>query len=300
MKVAVILNQSAGTLMGMPIDDAKDTIRAAFLRTGAEVDVVATPAAGCSEAVERAARSDAEVMVVGGGDGTILTGANAAMKAGKALGVLPLGTMNLLARDLHTPLGWPDAVHAVAQGALSAIDVGEVNGEVFLNASVLGLYPRIIQERDEHQKRLGLRKWPAMAIGLAKALHDFPVLDVRVDLGQGARRVRTPVLAVSNNPYAEGYGPVVRRSTLESGRFGVYLARHRDAWGMLRLIARMGLGTWQSDEEMQSLSASTLTVHSRRRYLRVANDGEVHKFEPPLTYRIRPRGLRMLLPRGEP
>ncbi|WP_448187513.1 diacylglycerol/lipid kinase family protein [Azospirillum sp. sgz301742] len=296
MKVAVVLNQSAGTLMGMPIGQAEDAVRHAFQQNGAEVQVVATQAADCGNAIERAAASDAEVLVVGGGDGTILTGANAAIRAGKVLGVLPLGTMNLLARDLNTPLDWPAAVQAVAAGAVRPIDVGEVNGEVFLNASVLGLYPRIIQEREQHQHRLGLRKWPAMALAMSKALRDFPVLDVYVDLGQGARRVRTPVLAVSNNPYAEGFGPVLRRTTLESGRFGVYLARHHGPWGMLRLIARMGLGNWQSDQELETLSATTLTVHSRRHHLRVANDGEVRRFTPPLTYRMRAGGLKMLLP----
>ena len=300
MKVAVVLNQSAGTLMGMPIEEAEEAVRHAFRQNGAEVDVVATQAAGCGQAVERAAASDAEVVVVGGGDGTILTGANAAMKAGKTLGVLPLGTMNLLARDLNTPMDWPDAVHAVAAGDIRAIDVGEVNGEVFLNASVLGLYPRIIDERVQQQRRLGLRKWPAMALAMGKALRDFPVLDVHVDFGQGPQRVRTPVLAVSNNPYAEGYGPVLRRTALDTGAFGIYLARHRDPWSMLRLIARMGLGTWQSDGALETLSATTLTVHSRRRSLRLANDGEVRRFTPPLTYRMRAGGLRMLLPKGPP
>jgi len=300
MKVAVVLNQSAGTLMGMPIDEAKEAARLAFEQNGAAVEVVATQADGCGAAVERAVASDAGIVVVGGGDGTILTGANAVMKAGKTLGVLPLGTMNLLARDLNIPMDWPDAVHAIAAGTVRPIDVGEVNGEVFLNASVLGIYPHIVQERDRQRKRLGLRKWPAMVLAAAKALYDFPVMDVYVDFGQGARRVRTPVLAVSNNPYADGYGPVLRRAALDSGEFGVYLARHRDPWGMLRLIARMGIGAWQTDEEMETLSATTLTVHSRRRRLRVANDGEVRRMKPPLTYRLRPQALPMLLPKGAP
>ncbi|HEY0832798.1 MAG TPA: diacylglycerol kinase family protein, partial [Azospirillum sp.] len=240
---------------------------------------------------------DADVLVVGGGDGTILTGANAAMKAGKALGVLPLGTMNLLARDLGTPLDLDAAVHAVAQGSVRPIDVGEVNGEIFLNASILGFYPRVVQEREEQRRRHGLRKWPAMALAMVKAVHDFPLLDVHLDFGQGPKRVRTPVLAVSNNPYDEGWGPVVRRSILDSGTLGIYVARHRSKWGLVRLLAGMAMGTWQQDEELETLRATTLTVYSRRRRLRVANDGEVRRLTPPLVYRIRPKAIKVLYPK---
>ncbi|HEY0836159.1 MAG TPA: diacylglycerol kinase family protein, partial [Azospirillum sp.] len=79
MKVAVVLNQSAGTLLGLPLDEAVRTIEAAFRRTGAEVEVHAAPAEGCAEAIRRAASSDAGIVVVGGGDGTILGAVNAVM-----------------------------------------------------------------------------------------------------------------------------------------------------------------------------------------------------------------------------
>lgn len=120
-----------------------------------------------------------------------------------------------------------------------------------------------------------------------------------IDLGAGPHLVRTPILAVSNGAYEEGHGPVIRRSSLERGKLGVYVAHHRNAWGMLRLVARMGLGTWAEDEELDSMTATTVTVNSRRRRLRVANDGEVLRLKPPLVYRIRPGGLNVLTPRRE-
>jgi diacylglycerol kinase family enzyme len=297
MKVAVVLNRSAGTLLGLPLDEAVRTIEAAFRRTGAEVEVHSARAEGCAEAIRTAAESDAGTVVVGGGDGTILSAVNAVLPTGKTLGVLPLGTMNLLARDLGTPLDLDAAVDAVAQGHVRPIDVGEVNGEIFLNASILGFYPRVVQEREEQRRRHGLRKWPAMALALAKAVYDFPLLDVHLDFGQGPRRVHTPVLAVSNNPYDAGWGPVVRRSILDSGELGIYVARHRSKWGLIRLLAGMALGTWHQDEELETLRATTLTVYSRRRRLRVANDGEVRRLKPPLVYRIRPKALNVLYPK---
>lgn len=302
MKIAVILNRQAGTLAGLPFDEAAAAIRAPFQAQGAEVTVEGTDGPGCSARVEEAARSDADVVVVGGGDGTIATAVNIVLPTGKAMGFLPLGTMNLLTRDLNTPLDPAEAAAALAAGTLGAIDVGEVNGEVFLTASVLGLYPTVVQERERQRSRLGLRKWPAMALAIAKGLYRLPIVDARLDLGTehgeklGAVRVRTPILAVSNNPYAHGFGPVVRRTVLDSGKLGVYVAHHQDAWGMMRLMGRMMLGTWQQDQELDAFHSTGLTVHSRRRHLRVANDGEVRKLVPPLVYRIRPGALRVLMP----
>jgi diacylglycerol kinase family enzyme len=299
MKVAIVLNMSAGTLMDMERDTAVATIASAFERQGATVTTAAVEARECHAAMERAVRSDADVVVVGGGDGTIATAANLLAPTGKALGVLPLGTMNLLARDLGIPLELPAAVDALAAGSIRPIDIAEVNGALFLNNSVLGIFPAMVRERERQRGQHHLRKWPAMAVAAAKALYRFPVLEVWIDLGAGPHPVRTPILAVSNGAYEEGHGPVIRRASLERGKLGVYVAHHRNAWGMLRLVARMGLGTWAEDDELDSMTATTVTVNSRRRRLRVANDGEVLRLKPPLVYRIRPGGLNVLTPRRE-
>ncbi|WP_029008102.1 diacylglycerol/lipid kinase family protein [Azospirillum halopraeferens] len=296
MKVAIVLNRSAGALSRMPADTAAAAIGAIFAGAGAEVGVDIATATTCRAAIARAAASDADAVVVGGGDGTVATAVNLLVPVGKPLGVLPLGTMNLLARELGTPPGLTAAARAVAHGRPRAIDVAEVNGELFLNHSALGIYPAMVQERERQRVLHGLGKWPAMALAAVKALHRLPVLDVAIDLGEGPQRVRTPVLVVSNNPYAEGYGPVLRRATLDGGRLGVYVARHRSGWAMLRLMTRLMLGTWQEDEELVRLEATGLTVHSRRRRLRIANDGEIRRPAPPLVYRIRPRALRILQP----
>lgn len=298
MKTAIVLNRSAGTLVGRPIDDTVAAIRNAFEKHGAEVTLSAVEPAACHGEIKRAIDSDAEVVVVGGGDGTIHTAVNMLMPAGKAMGILPLGSLNLLARDLHTPLDLDEAFNALADGRMRAIDVAEVNGEAFLNSSVLGFYPTVVQEREEKRKRHRLLKWPAMGVAMAKALYRLPLLDVRIDWGEGPRRVRTPVLVVSNNPYdGEAGSMLVRRNTLDSGKLGVYVARHRDAWAMLRLMGRTALGTWQRDEELETLTATQLTVHSRRRRLKMVNDGEVRQLEPPLHYRIRHKALTVLAPR---
>lgn len=301
MRVTVVLNAAAGSLLREPIDEVCAQVRTLFEEAGHEVRVESASGAGIVPLIEAAAASDAEAVVVGGGDGTVASAANLLMGTGKALGILPLGTLNLYAKDLATPLDLAEASRAVAGGSVRAMDVGEVNGRVFLNHSVLGLYPRIVQDREETRESLGLRrwkvsKWPAMALAAARALRQYPMLSVTL-VAEGQRRsFLTPALAVANNDYDDGYGSFLKRSKLDAGHLALYVAKHRSAWGMARLMAGLLLGRWQRDQELEAFRLESFTVATLRRRLRVANDGEVEPMTAPLRYRIRKGALRVLVP----
>lgn len=297
MKVTAVLNRTAGSLIGRPMDVVAEAVREGLAAGGAEVMVAITDSAGIGETIRKVLASDAEVLVIGGGDGTIATAANLTAASGKALGILPLGTMNLLARDLNLPLDLAASARALGEGRIAAIDAAEVNGEIFLNNSVLGLYPAMVAERERHRGVRHIGRWPKMAWGMIQALRRFPILKVTVETTTGTRRIATPFLAVSNNPYDAGYGPVLRRSRLDLGQLGVYVSHHTSPWGLLGLVLRMGLGTWAEDEELDLFAVQTITVHSGRRRLHMANDGEVRRLRTPLVYRIRPGALRVLMPR---
>src|SRR5205823_8463154 len=116
-------------------------------------------------------------------------------------GVLPLGTLNHFAKDLGIPLELPDAVRNLVSGQPMAVDVGEVNGRIFLNNSGLGLYPDIVHDREKQQRRLGRGKWPAAVWAALAALRRFPFLSMRVTAdGQRLAR-RTPFVFIGNNAY---------------------------------------------------------------------------------------------------
>lgn len=296
MKVGIILNQQAGSLVDRPLDGAKQAIRAAFERRGAEVDLHTVDGAQCTETIRRVLESDAETVVVGGGDGTLHSAVKLALPTGKTLGVIPLGTLNLLARDLHVPLELEAAAEALAAGRVRVIDVAEVNGEPYTNSSVLGFYPQVVQERERQRKQHRLLKWPGAALALAKTLYRLPMLDVRLDWGEGPKRMRTPILVVSNNVYDDGFGLVLTRQSLDAGKLGVYVARERNAFAMLRLMGRLVAGSWKQDEALDTYAVTSLTVHSRRHRLKMVNDGEIRKLHAPLHYRIRPGALKVLAP----
>ncbi len=296
MRIDVVLNSSAGSLLGTPMEEHVATIETAFEAAGHRVLCVHAPAADIRSAIEKASHGNADAIIVGGGDGTIATAVHVLAGTQKILGVLPLGTMNLLARDLGLPLLLSEAVAALADGTVDSIDVAEVNGLPFLNNSVIGFYARMVQERERQRGVNNLRKWPAMIVAGFKTLANPPLMEVVLELEDGVRRVRTPVLAVANNVYDEGFGPILHRSQLSAGTLAIYVAKHRTRTRLIRLGLGFLTGLWLRDPELEVHLARECTVYSRRSTLRIANDGEVQRLTTPLHYRIRPGALRVLRP----
>ncbi|MBI1208339.1 MAG: diacylglycerol kinase family lipid kinase [Azospirillum sp.] len=296
MKLAVVLNEGAGTLLGVSTAEAVDKVRRWFAEAGADAEVIAVASVDLARAIDGAVAGDAEAVVVGGGDGTIATAAEILLGSGKALGVLPLGTLNLIARDLGIPLDLRQAVTALAKGTIRAVDVGEVNGRLFLVNSVMGLYPALVRARERHRGTPGPRKWLALTLALYRTIRFYDLIGVTLDLGSGAQAVRTPALAVTNNVYAVGWEALLSRRRLDQGVLAVYLVKQLSRLGLLGLLARLAVGGWTDDTQLESVTMQQLTVTSRRRRIKLVNDGEIIKLSPPLHYRIRPAALTMLVP----
>ncbi|WP_119678599.1 diacylglycerol/lipid kinase family protein [Indioceanicola profundi] len=296
MKLSVVLNSSAGSLLDRPPEEAVREVEEAFEAAGHRVVCTAVPAHDIQKALEQARDGDADVVVVGGGDGTIASAAHILTGSGKALGVLPLGTMNLLARDLGIPFDIKEAARALAAGRIEPIDMAEMNGRPFLNNSALGLYPRMVRERERERKRHGLSKWPAMTLAFIHTLLDYQRFEVTLVLDDGPRRLVTPFLAIANNQYDEGLGPILRRASLTDGILAIYASRHRARWRVLKLIAQIMMGNWRGDPDLEVYRTTEATVFRNRRKVRVANDGELLEVETPLHYRILPGALKVLRP----
>src|SRR3954471_17771311 len=155
--ISVIINERSGTARGA---DAGGQIQSLFDKHGLRVRLERVREPGDLPARARQAASRGDVLVAGGGDGTVSSVASVAADAGATMGVLPMGTLNHFAKDLGIPLDLEHAVATVAGGHVREVDVGEVNGRVFVNNSSVGLYPRMVWERDAEQRR-GRTKWTA-------------------------------------------------------------------------------------------------------------------------------------------
>jgi len=291
MDVAVVLNPRAGhgTDDGLP-----RTIAELYAELGREATVfVAAQGMDLPANAKTAVAAGCRMLVAAGGDGTVREVAQAAVEQQLPLGVLPLGTLNHFARELKLPLDMREAVRMTAQGAVRRVDVGEVNGHLFLNNASIGVYPRVVELRHRYE-RGGLGKWIAALWASLAVLRRRPFVAARI-LAEGETVVRrTPFIFVGNNEYRMLGLRGVHRTSLEDGVLAVYAMRASRRTSLLRLAWEVLTRTADQVEELDRFRAREITVETRRSRLPVALDGEVRMLRSPLQFRIRPLALQVM------
>ncbi len=294
--VEIILNDSAGngdkeaarTQLAEMFAARDVTARVSLAHSGAEI----------AELAQRAAKSTARVVVAGGGDGTINAVAAALIATDKTLGVLPLGTLNHFAKDLHIPLDLAGAAETIITGRVVHVDVGEVNGRIFLNNSSLGLYPSLVRQR-EKQQRQGHSKWLAFLWAALVVFKRYPFMSVRLSVDGRELVSRTPLVFIGNNEYEMDGLNVGGRACLNAGRLSLHVT-HKAGRGRLILLALRALfGRLRAAQDFDSMCAREVWIETRRQRLRVATDGEITVMQTPLHYLVRPGALRVFVPQGE-
>ena len=301
-RVEVILNDSAGA---GGCEEARDKLLEIFAGVGAEARVHLARGGDELTALAEGAARDAScrAVVAGGGDGTINAVASHLVGTGKALGVLPLGTLNHFAKDLGVPLALEEAARVLLAGHTRLVDVGQVNGRFFLNNSSLGLYPHIVRERERQQEQGGWGKWAALARATLTVLRRYPYLKVRLNADGREMIRRTPILFVGNNEYALDAFQIGSRARLDAGQLCLHLTRATTRLGLVRLALGALTGRLREAEDFESMRAREVSIQTRQSSASVALDGEVTVMRTPLRYRILPGALRVIVPdpvTGEP
>ena len=289
--IAVIVNPLATSHGSAEVVSAllrKHGIEARVVETGRGAEIMALAKQLLTEGYT--------TLVAAGGDGTVSSVAAALLDTGAALGVLPLGGLNHFARDMRIPAALEDAVKTLTTGSVKAVDVSEVNGRTFVNNSGLGLYPRLVAQREKH-RRLGWPKWISFFRAAMATLRRYPFLNVRLVIdGQEFRR-RTPFVFVGSNVYrVEGIG-LGSRDSLVGGKLFVGVARRPiGRWGLVGLAARALLGHIHDARDVEFFVTGEIEVASGRKHAHVSFDGEVRRMKTPLRYRIRPGVLKVIAP----
>ena len=299
-RVVVLLNTSAGTIERESDTRLRDKIASAFERNeiAATLELVQSedlrPAA--ERALRRARDGELDAIVIGGGDGSIRTVAAVLADTGIPLGVLPLGTMNHFAKDLGIPLAIEDAVAVIAAGDARPVDLGEVNGETFINNSSIGLYPFLVLDRERRRRRRkGLSKWLAMIPAALLTIRHFPLRRLRIRAQDWNHPCRSPCVFVGNNAYVISGAGLGSRERMDAGELSIYIARQQSRLALFWLACRCVLGLVDQARDLRIVECASVEISSRKRRLLVSFDGEIAVVRSPLRYRSRPGALRVLV-----
>lgn len=296
-RYVVILNRESGMMVSLGAETVAEELRKVFAEHAFAAEVKLVEGTGMRRALEEARDGAAEVVVVGGGDGTVAAAASVMRGSSKPLGVLPLGTFNLAARDLGMPLSPGAAAAALLEAPEVEVDVLEVNGKLYLCVVVLGFYPAMALAQREYHGHW-IFKLMRSAWDVLRYLAAYPPLDLEFNDGRKTVRCRTRFAAITNNDYEPSMGLIPRRVSLDDGHFTVYVSRHQTRWGYLRSLLTWMAGRWKEDREIMIFRAKRLSIGVKRRNrVPVMCDGEIEKLRLPFEVTLRAKALKVLAPR---
>jgi diacylglycerol kinase family enzyme len=292
-RVAVVRNPRSGAAPETAI------LERALRSAGLTAPVLDAPGgAGFAPWVDQVAGTH-DLLVAAGGDGTVSTVASAAAKSRKTLAVIPTGTLNHFARDAGIPVDLDRAAHAIRDGRERALDVGEVNGRLFLNNVSIGNYPRMVHERDALEQR-GHSRVVASAIAIARTWWRLRKLTVRFTVDGRELTRRSPFIVIGNGSYALSGLALGRRHEISDGHLSLYVAPPAGRIGVLALPFRALAGTLEHYEQFEAICATRITAVFRQPRVGVAIDGEVLELNSPLEFSVRRQALRVLVPFDAP
>lgn len=245
----------------------------------------------------RRAAEIADIVVIGGGDGTVSSTLPVFMETNRTLGVLPLGTANDLARSLAIPLDPLDAADVLVTGQVRRIDLGEVNGRPFCNAVSVGFSAEVaVAEVRERKKWLGALEYP---LSWMKAAREFEPFAVTLEHDAGGRRFDSVfMLTVMNGRYHGRGMSVDEQAQIDDGLLKIYCVEFVSRWKLLLVFLSLQRGRLRRDGHTSLLRARHVEI-SGRRPMPLDVDGDVLA-ETPATIRVLPAAISVMVPRPDP
>lgn len=252
-----------------------------------------------SEQAARKAHERGGAVIGAGGDGTLNAVAQQAFAVDCSFGALPQGTFNYFGRNHHIPEDLSAAIDALLQSTPRAAQVGQVNGKLFLVNASVGLYPRLLQEREAYKQQYGRSRIVAFAASVFSLVQDHRALALHIELDGRQQQLFTSTLFVGNNALQlEQVG--IDEAVAVPGQLAAISVRPGGKLKMLSLLFRGAVGKLGASDHIDSFAFTQLVVNPRlpygRKRIKVAIDGEIFWFDTPLQFSIAPRPLKLLLP----
>ncbi|BCJ89365.1 multidrug transporter [Terrihabitans soli] len=294
MSVLVLLNAKAGALNTGAVTDAIEVVEAAFRDAGRTASVELVEPEDMDARLEQAARSTCNIVIVGGGDGTFSHALAKLSGSGKVLGLLPLGTMNLMGRDLYPAIGDLAAnAAALAKGEIRKLDLARINGRPFHTLCGLGYFARVAREREQTRFNFPGGRVVSVLVSVWRSVTKAG--RTRLDILADDRRIRTRAYAtlVTANRIGEDW----RRAQLDEGLLELHLMRASHFSGRAKAGLELLSGRWREGDTIENISARRVEIRSERPRMWIAVDGELRREDTPLVFEIERQAVPMLLPR---
>ena len=240
--------------------------------------------------------SEAGVVVAAGGDGTLNAVAAQLMGTDIPMGIFPLGTFNYVARLLNIPLDLLKAAETIATGQIREVHVAQINDHIYLNNASLGLYPLFIQKRELYNRRLGRFALNAYTSGLDVLIRDRKELKLEIEVDGKQYPVKTPLIFFGNNQLQLAEMNLRIAEAAEKGKVAGIVVAKSDKRTLFKILWQLIKGNLDKAPDVYSFSGDEVEVHSKRKKLTVALDGEIVEMQPPLKISVRKNALKILVP----
>ncbi|MGK7653898.1 MULTISPECIES: diacylglycerol/lipid kinase family protein [unclassified Roseovarius] len=295
MSYVVILNSDSGKGGRKP---GAEDIRSLFEAHGVSVTIIDVKGgddipAKVASAIEQ---PGIECVVAAGGDGTICAVAGALADKRVDLGVLPLGTFNYFARRFGIPEDVEEAVDAVCRGRKETINLGCVNGRVFINNASIGLYPAILKQRESIYRRWGRSRLAAYWSVVVAMITVYRPLTMRIEVDGKLRSAKAPTVFVGMSAYQLDEFEIEGADAVREGKFAILLAPDCGRYMLIWKALLVALRDVRKGRDFTLLTGERATVETRRSTRDVALDGERRRMKGPFEFSILKDALQVRLP----
>lgn len=297
MRYVVIVNERAGTVLEAGADAFADRIEAAFRANGSEAQVRLIHPRELDDALSLAIDEGGAVPVVAGGDGTINRMLPILLQCERPVGILPLGTVNVLGRDLGLvgPLEWQ--IQAICEGRTVAMDLGRVNDRLFHSISGMGFFSLMAREREFARRRFPFSRSLAFAVAATRSILFTRAITVEIRTGADLRQVEADAVLVTVNSFD---GIEWRRARLDGGHFEVHVLNAGGLASRTKAALSVMSGRWRSSKHLTSFTCQEITLIRRdKRRGHITFDGEVQRQAGPFAYSLLPKAIQVIAARPQ-
>ena len=265
-------------------------------RAGIQFSSVMSDSERQSCEIIRRHRDAVDLVILGGGDGTISSCARELLECGLPFAILPLGTANDLARSLGIE-NLSQAIDAICEGRTAAIDLGVVNGHYFFNVANLGLGVRVTEELTPEVKR----RWGVFSYlkALVSALARHRQFRLELEVDGNHHSMRSMQVAVGNGRFYGGGNVVDREATIEDELLHLYSLRPQTFWELLRLAPLLRSGRHDLAQRTFATSGREIRIVTHPSGMEIHADGEPVT-QTPAEFTVKAAVLEVIVPADSP